>query len=293
MPLVVNTNLSSLISQRYLSSNNNKVNKSFERLSSGSRINRAADDAAGMAISKKLESKVRGFTVAQQNAQDGISILQIAEGAMGSIGDGLQRVRELTVQAANGTNSSDQTESIFKEVEQIMTEIGRIASSTSFNGLTLLDGSLGSVRLQIGADSSVTLNTLDVSSALSTTTASALGLVGASTSAGFSTVASIIGSNISNGSVARAFLNDVDAALTTLNTKRSLLGAYQNQLENTLTGLSLSVENFSASLSRVRDLDIAAESSNLTRNQVLQQSSLSILSQANQSTNSVLSLLQR
>lgn len=290
MPLVVNSNIASLVAQRYLGGNSNQLQKSFERLSSGFRINRAADDSAGLAISESLSSLIRGFEMADKNAQDGISVLQIAEGALTSIGESLQRMRELTVQAANDTNSSAERNAIEQEIQQLVTEITRLSTATSFNGLTLLNGSMATTFIQIGPNSSITQNTIDISSALATTNATTLGILGTTTSAGFSQIASI---DISNSSVARAFITDLDAAITALNRRRSLIGAYDNQLQSVITNIGLNIENFSSSLSRIRDLDIAKETSNLNKWQVLQQSSLSILTQANQSAQQVLSLLQR
>ena len=301
MPLIVNTNIPSLVAQRYLNQNDAAVNRSFTRLSSGYRINEARDDAAGLAIGTKIESAVRGLQKAQQNAQDGVSILQIAEGSLTSMGDALQRIRELTVQAANDTNSSSQRGSLVQEIRQLTMEITRLANSTQFNNLTLLDGSLTSKRLQIGPNSDVVKNTFDISSALATATPKGLGLFptgaasavsaakAAGSTAGYTSSTTI---SFANGSEARAFLVDIDKALDKVNSRRSLIGAYQNKIDSIVNNIQLSIENFNASLSRIRDLDIASETATLTRNQVLKQSSISILSQANQSAQSVLSLLQ-
>ena len=289
MPLVVNTNIPSLTAQRYLNTNDASVNRSFTRLSSGFRINEARDDAAGLSISTKMDSTIRGLKKAQQNAQDGVSILQIAEGALSTMADALQRIRELTVQAANDTNSSSQRGSITQEIQQLTKEITRLANSTQFNNLNLLTGSMTNKRLQVGAQADLVKNTVDISSALATASPKALTLIGSATSAAFTS-----SSNISfiNATVIRAFLGDVDRALDKVNERRSLIGAYQNKIDSITNNIQISTENFSASQSRIRDLDIASETATLTRNQVLKQSSISILSQANQSAQSVLSLLQ-
>lgn len=301
MPLVVNTNIPSLVAQRYLNNNDSMVNRSFTRLSSGFRINEARDDAAGLAIATKMDSAVRGLHKAKQNAQDGVSILQIAEGSLSSMADALQRMRELTVQAANDTNSASQRDSIVQEIRQLTQEITRLANATQFNNLSLLDGTLSTKRLQIGPNSDLVKNTFDISSALATatpiglqlfpsgTTSAISALKAAGSTAGYTSSTTI---SFANGSEARAFLLDLDKALDKVNARRSLIGAYQNKIDSIVNNIDLSTENFNASLSRIRDLDIASETATLTRNQVLKQSSISILSQANQSAQSVLSLLQ-
>ena len=293
MPLIVNTNIPSLTAQRYLNSNDAAVNRSFTRLSSGYRINEARDDAAGLAIGTKVDSSIRGLAKAQQNAQDGVSILQIAEGALTSMGDALQRIRELTVQAANDTNSTSQRDSLVQEIKQLTFEITRLANSTQFNNINLLTGSGSAKRLQIGANANLVKNTVNITSALATATPRGIGLLGstgsAATNTGFISSTSIA---IPDATTARKFLNDVDTALDTVNARRSLIGAFQNKIDSIINNIQISSQNFSASMSRIRDLDIASETATLTRNQVLKQSSISILSQANQSAQSVLSLLQ-
>lgn len=289
MPLVVNTNMASLVSQRNLGINTVNLNRSLERLSSGYRINRAADDAAGLTISEGLRSDIRGSKVAVQNAQDGVSILQIAEGTLSVVSDNLQRIRELTVQAANDTNADAQRNAIEQEIKARLSDNQRIVDASQFNGIALLDGTAVNARLQIGSDSNSALNTLDITSALASSSSSAIGLLGAATSTGFQTIASI---DITAGSVARKFLNDIDVAIATMSSRRSLIGAFQNELESALANLSLSVENFTASESRIRDLDIASETAIMTKNQILQQASVSILSQANSAPQLVLRLLQ-
>jgi flagellin len=286
MGLILNTNVPSLIAQRNLLNNSRAVQSSFEKLSSGLRINRAADDAAGLNISETLKTQIRGNQKAVANAQDGVNILQIAEGALSVIGENLQRIRELTVQAANDTNSSVERRAIVLEVQSRLDDIDRIAESTRSNNLNLLDGSQTTYLLQIGANSDPDQNTLDIGTVLARSSASALGITnGTIVSA---TAGGIYGSNTN----ARAFLDLVDTALESLFTRRSEIGALQNRLQSTIESLSIAVENLQSTNSRIRDLDIASESAILTRNQILQQSALSVLSQANQGPTLALQLLQ-
>jgi flagellin len=287
MPLVVNTNVSSLLAQRNLTNNTSAVNKSIERLSSGYRINRAADDSAGLTISETLRGNVRGLKVALQNAQDGISILQIAEGTLSVVSENLQRIRELTVQAANDTNSTDQRGAIVQEIQTRLRDNERIVQASQFNGIKLLDGSATNARLHIGYGAESTLNTLNISSALASSDSTALTLLGSSSK--FQAISSI---SFQSGNDARNFLLDLDKSIGKVSSRRSLIGAYQNQLDSSIQNISLGLENFTSSESRIRDLDVAAESANLTKNQILQQASVSILSQANQIPNLVLKLLQ-
>lgn len=295
MPLVVNTNIASLVAQRNLSINAATFNKSLERMSSGLRINRAADDAAGLTISENLRSQIRGIQTALQNAQDGISILQITEGTLSVLNDNLQRIRELTVQAANDTNSDPQRDAIESEIKARLNDNQRIVQAAQFNGIKLLTGSATNARLHIGANANTAENTLDISSALASSFCTALGLLGAGTSTGWGTIASInfqaVGAT-TGGDISRRFLNDLDAAITAVSARRSLIGAFQNQLDSTTQNLALGVENFTASESRIRDLDMAAETADMTKSQILQQASVSILAQANQSPSLVLKLLQ-
>ncbi len=290
MPLIINTNIASLTSQRNLATNTIMVGKSIERLSSGYRINRAADDAAGLTISETLRSDIRGMKAGLQNAQDGISILQITEGTLSVVQDNLQRIRELTVQATNDTNADNQRNAIESEIKARLQDNQRIVQAAQFNGLKLLTGSTTSARLQIGSGTDVTENTLDISSALMTSYATALGLLGGTTSTGWTTIASI---DISTGDKGRQFLNDIDVSLTAVSARRSLIGAVQNALDSAINNLQLSSENFVSSESRIRDLDMASETATLTKGQILQQSSVSVLSQANQAPSLVLSLLSR
>lgn len=315
MPLVVNTNVASLAAQRNLSLNTFNLNRSLERLSSGFRINHAADDAAGLQISETLKTGIRGMQKALQNTQDGVSMLQISEGSLSVIGENLQRVRELTVQAANDTNSDVQRDALELEIQARLRDNQRIVTATQFNGIALLSGQqVGSyeIRLQIGPDESLEVDTLNITSILATTYATAIGLLeggGANTSAGWGSIGSInfastlitifiggggvpITTVAGAGTIARAFLGDIDRAISAISSRRALIGAVGNQLESILQNLNLTRENYIASESRVRDLDMAQETANLTKNQILQQASASILAQANQTPSLVLGLLQ-
>ncbi len=259
MGIRINTNIEALNAQRNLGATAVSYGKSVEKLSSGLRINRAADDAAGLAISEKLRSQVRGLNQATRNAQDGISMVQTAEGALTEVHNMLQRIRELAVQYANGTNSTDTRASISAEVTQLQSAISSIASNTKFNGVTLLTGS-SSVSFQVGADQgqtlSVTFGAVNTSAAYVTDIAS------------------------------------VDTAVTAISTLRGTFGAAQNRLEYTVASLSVAAENLAASESRIRDLDVASEMVTFTKSQILQQAGVAILAQANQAPQSVLSLLR-
>ena len=283
MGLIINTNVSSLIAQRKLNSNTQEVRSSFEKLSSGMRINRASDDAAGLSISENLRTQIKGTQKAVSNAQDGVNVLQIAEGALNVISENLQRIRELTVQAANDTNSSTERKAIGMEIQARLDDIDRIANTTQSNNIRLLDGSATKFQLQIGANNSMNENTLSLAAVFTKSTSSALGV---------STTVTIASSGaLENNSTARAFLDEIDSALGQVLTKRSQIGALQNRLDSTIESLSIAVENFQATNSRIRDLDIAAETAKLTQNQILQQSALGILAQANQAPNLAMKLL--
>ena len=275
MGLVINTNVASLAAQRQLHNNTNMVNGSFEKLASGMRINRAADDAAGLNISENLITQIRGNNKALSNAQDGVNILQIAEGALNVITENLQRVRELAIQAANDTNSSKERKAIAMEVQSRFDDINRIANSTTSNHLRLLDGTVGSqFRLQIGTGDNVTTDTVNIASAFAEATVSALNITTTVTVAAS-------GAFVSN-TTARSFLNEIDSALGKVQTQRSSIGAIQNRLQSTIENINVAVQNFSATNSRIRDLDVASETAKMTQAQILQQTALSVLSQANQ-----------
>jgi flagellin len=283
MPITINTNVAAINAQRNVDANSNALNKSLERLASGFRINRAGDDAAGLQISESLRAQVRGSKQALSNAQDGINVLNIVDGAQSVIQDNLQRVRELTVQAANDTLATAQRTAIATEITQRISDVDRIANSTTFNGVTLIASGTAPANyyIQLGANNSNTNDRIDVASGFGSNTSIGLGI--ASFSAG----------NVADNSSAQTFLGTLDTALGNLNTKRAVLGATTNRLESAVNNLSVSIENLSSAESRIRNVDVAQESANMTRNQILQQASTSILAQANQSPSLALSLIGR
>jgi flagellin len=263
MSLRVNTNVEAFNAHRNLEATQTSLSKSMQKLSSGLRINSAADDAAGLAISEKMRSQINGTAQAQRNAMDGISLVQTAEGAYNEMHSILQRVRELAVQAQNGTLSSSDTTAIDQEVGQLTAELTRISGNTQFNGLAVLNGSF---TLQVGADS------------------------GGGNQIGF-TLASIDFSSLGSAASAGA-ISAIDTAITSVSSARSTLGAVQNRLEHAVSNLGVYQENISAAESRIRDVDIAAETVNFTKLQILSQSGTAMLAQANSAPNNVLSLLK-
>ena len=271
--LVVNTNVSSLNAQRNLNVSGKLMNKSLERLSSGLRINRAADDAAGLAISEGLRSQVRGLNQAVRNANDGISLLSVAESSMVEMTNMLQRMRELSVQAANDVNSTANRTALQAEVDELSAEIDRVVDTIEFNGQALLDGPFAAKFLHVGANASQTIQ-IDISAL----DAATLGVDAASL-------------DLSTNALAGAAITSVDAALDTLNTERADLGAKINRLESTVSNLMTVSENLAASDSRIRDADFASETATLTKAQILQQAGTAILAQANVTPQAALSLL--
>jgi flagellin len=287
MGIVVNTNIQSLNAQRLLGRNTLELSRSFEKLASGYRINRAADDAAGLQISETLRSTIRGSQQALNNVQDGTNVLNIVDGAFDAVTTSLQRVRELAVQGSNDTLSSTQRSAINQEIGQLITDITRISKSTEFNGKKLLDGSQTTFKLQVGAGASSDTNVIDIANVGGITTFGSIGGEGLGLGSA--------GGSISVISTASALntISKIDAALGTVNNRRAAIGAITNRLTTTASNISVAIENFSASESRIRNVDVAKESANLTRNQVLQQASSTVLAQANQTTQLALSLLQR
>lgn len=279
MALVVNTNISSMNAQRNLSVSQSALQKSLQRLSSGLRINSAADDAAGLAISVGMDSQVRSMNQATRNANDGVSLVQTAEGALNETSNILERMRELATEAATGTVSSDQRGYVDTEFQQLKSEIDRIASSTQFNGISLLSGTAGAattVSFQIGAGSTA-----------NDTIAVTINAAGAS-SIGVGTL-SVTGST---GAAASAALSAIDTAIQSVSNLRGTLGAVQNRLQSTINNLQVSVQNLSSAESQIRDVDVAAETANMTRSQILVQAGTAILAQANQAPQAALSLLR-
>lgn len=274
---VINTNLMSLTTQNNLNKSQSTLSTAIERLSSGLRINSAKDDAAGQAISNRFTSNIKGLTQAARNANDGISMAQTAEGALNEINTNLQRVRELTVQAKNGTNSDSDLTSLQDEVTARVAEINRIASQTSFNGTNLLTGTAGDagkVSIQVGADDGQTI-TLDLSGAKADATTLGVNALDLTSMADDDTS-----------------LETIDAAISKVDKARSGLGAVQNRFDSTINNLNNTVTNLSAAQSRIQDADYATEVSNMSRAQILQQAGTSVLSQANQVPQNVLSLLR-
>ncbi len=286
MGIVVNTNVSSFIVQRSLSSATSSMSKSLERLSTGYRINRAADDAAGLTISESLKSQGRGAEVAASNAQAGVNLLQTAEGDLGIIQENLQRIRDLAIQAANGTNGTTERDAIKDEVEQRVKEISRIATSSAFNSIKLLDGTQTSLSLQIGPNfnsTAVTLNSLTIGSPLGQADATALGIN--------TTTSTFLTTSFASSIKCSSYISLIDSAISTISNRRSTIGSLQNRLESTIQSLAIKKENVMAAESRIRDVDVAKEAAFLTKNQILQQASASLLAQANQAPSVALSLI--
>jgi flagellin len=272
---VINTNITSLIGQQNLNKSQNALQTSMERLSSGLRINSAKDDAAGQAIANRMTSQIKGMAQAQRNANDGVSMVQTMEGGLNQINDNLQRIRELAVQGASDTNTADDRISIKAEIDARIDEIDRIAGSTSFNGTNLLNAAANK-SIQVGggttANDKITVSTVDATSATLTTTKAAI-LVDSSANANTSITA-------------------IDAALKTVDTARSTAGATMNRFDSVIENLQTSSTNLTAARSRIEDTDYAVEVANMTRAQILQQAGTSVLAQANQVPQGVLSLLQ-
>ena len=276
MGLRINTNLAALSAQRNLFNVTGRLNNSFRRLATGSRISVASDDAAGVAISARLTTRIRSTDQAARNAQDAISLVQVAEGAMGELTDIMARMRELAIQASNGTVNSADAATLDNEFQALISEVDRIAGSTRFNTLNLLNGSISApVTFQIGADTVSGTDTLGVTFA--TTTSASL---------------SISAASITTASAASTAIGLIDTALDTVSNFRGDLGAVQNRLDHTIRSLQSTSENLSAANSRIKDVDIASETANLTRDTILQQAAIGILAQANVQPQAALSLLQ-
>ncbi|KAF1688320.1 flagellin [Pseudoxanthomonas taiwanensis] len=277
MTQVINTNVMSLNAQRNLSTTSASMATTVQRLSSGLRINSARDDAAGLAISQRMTAQIRGMEQAIRNANDGISLAQTAEGALGEIANNLQRIRELAVQAANGTYEAEDKEALQKEVQQLKDEILRVVDSTKFNGRQLLNADT-TISIQVGASATdqdkIDISLNDIKTALS-------GITGS----GFTVEAMDAGA-------AATQLDDLDAALQEVNEARADLGAIQNRFASAIANLQVSSENLQASRSRIQDADYAKETAELTRTQILQQAGTAMLAQAKAIPQSVLSLLQ-
>ena len=272
--MVVQHNLSAMNTNRQMGTVTSALSKSTEKLSSGYRINRAADDAAGLSISEKMRSQIRGLNKASSNAEDGISLIQVAEGALNESHSILQRMNELATQAANNTNTSSDRSAIQQELTQLTSELDRIYSTTQFNTMNLLDGDFTGKSLQVGA-----LSGQVISVSIKSMKASALGI-------GYNAI------KVSSNAVAGQSMSLIQKAINRVSEERSKLGAIQNRLEHTINNLDTTSENTSAAESRIRDTDMATEMVEYSKNNILAQAGQSMLSQANQQTQGVLSLLQ-
>ncbi|MEJ5113084.1 flagellin N-terminal helical domain-containing protein [Erwinia billingiae] len=320
---VINTNSLSLMTQNNLNKSQSSLGTAIERLSSGLRINSAKDDAAGQAIANRFTSNINGLTVAARNANDGISLAQTAEGALSEINNNLQRVRDLTVQAQNSSNSASDLDSIQSEVNQRMQEIDRVTTQTDFNGKKILNNATATTsdyKFQVGSKDGETIS-IGINSAAgwnlasSSSAAGAAGTTASATTGGYAnTVAAAglkdvdgttgnrkvaaVGFDVMSGKVTGGTdggdkpLEDIDAAIKAVDTQRSSLGASQNRFESTITNLNNTTNNLSAARSRIQDSDYATEVSNMSRAQILQQAGTSVLAQANQVPQSMLSLLR-
>ena len=274
MALTVNTNLASIQAQRSLSRVTEQLGQSFRRLSTGLRIATAADDAAGLAISERLRAQVRSMDQARRNANDGISMVQTAEGALNESGDLLIRLRELAVQASNGTVSGADRDTLQQEFGDLVDEIDRIAQSTEFNDIKLLDGSQGSVTFHVGIGTTAGVDTLDV--ALDSARAADLG---------------IDALDVGSSGDPTAAIDAIDGAIDSVSGLRGRLGAMQNRLGSTINNLAVQTENLSAAESRIRDVDVAYETAQLTKLQIMQQAAISVLGQTNALPQAALRLL--
>jgi len=294
---VINTNLLSLTTQNNLNKSQSALGTAIERLSSGLRINSAKDDAAGQAIANRMTAQVKGLTQAARNANDGISVAQTTEGALNEINTNLQRIRELTVQANNGTNSGDDLVSINNEVVDRVKEINRVAAQTSFNGVKVLSTGQ-TLNIQVGANDEETIG-ISLKKIDSTTLFSTAGLTGitesstgASANGILATYTAATGTAATVATVNTKLLTEIDKAISDVDSLRSSLGASQNRFESTVNNLNSTVNNLTAAKSRIEDADYATEVSNMSRAQILQQAGTSVLSQANQVPQTVLSLLR-
>jgi len=279
MPAVINTNLLSITAQRNTSATQNSLATAMQRLSSGLRVNSAKDDAAGMAIAERMTAQVRGMNVAQRNANDGISLAQTAEGALSKVGDALQRMRELSVQARNATNTGDDKDSLGKEFAQLATEITRVIAGTTFNGKAILAADFGTQTFQIGANTTAN-DVVDVITKDMTAEADITAVTGATLD------------NTSDAAALATIIDNIDTAIKNVSVERSSLGASQNRFDAVISNLQISVENQSAARSRILDADFAVETANLSRSQILQQAGNAMIAQANQLPQQVLTLLR-
>jgi flagellin len=285
MASTINTNIPSMGAQRNLANTQNSLAVSMARLSSGLRVNSAKDDAAGLSIAERMTSQVRGMNVAMRNSNDGISMAQTAEGALGKTGDILQRMRELAVQSANSTNSTSDKTSLDTEFGELAKEVQRVFASTSFNGRKVLAGDAGAQVFQVGA-STTAENQITITTTAMTTNTNVTDVAGTDTAGAGRAV--ITG----NSAAVLAVIDKIDTAIDKVSTERSVLGASQSRFESAISYLQISSENQSAARSRIMDADFAQETANLSRSQILSQAGSAMLAQANQLPQSVLSLIR-
>ena len=281
MAQVINTNIGSLNAQRNMQASQSSLAQSMTRLSSGLRINSAKDDAAGLAIAERMNAQVRGMNVAVRNANDGISLSQTAEGALSKVGDSLQRMRELAVQARNSTNSDDDKTSLNKEFAELQKEIGRVLGGTAFNGKAILGDEATTLTFQVGANTTEH-DEIELVTTNMTTESTITAVTG--TSAAIDASASVAD--------IKTVIDNIDTAINTVNEKRANFGAAQSRCDAVISNLQQSVENQSAARSRIMDADFAAETANMSRAQILQQAGNAMITQANQAPQQVLSLLR-
>jgi len=281
MSMTISTNIASMNAQRNLNVSQSTQMTAMQRLSSGLRVNSAKDDAAGLAIAERMNAQVRGMNVAIRNANDGISLAQTAEGALSKVGDALQRMRELSVQARNATNSTSDKDSLNKEFSQLQSEINRVLGGTTFNGKHILGSDASTLDFQIGANTS-TDDTISVASSDMSADSSITAVSGSSTVIDSTADASTIG----------GVIDDIDDAIDTVNNARANWGATQSRFDAVIASLQQGVENQAAARSRIMDADFAQETSNLSRSQILQQAGTAMVAQANQLPQQVLQLLR-
>jgi flagellin len=278
MGLRINTNVASINAQRNLSGSKLALDKSLERLSSGYRINRAGDDAAGLAISENLKAQVRGLKMASRNAQDGVSLVQVAEGSLNEISSILIRLRELGVQAASDTIGPVERQFLNVEYDQLVSEVDRIADGTEFNGTQLLSGTGSVLDFQVGTRNDPNIDRLSFDASKADANAAALG---------------VNLTSVADKASAQNSLSAVDAAIVSVSAMRADFGAIQNRLQSTISNIAVGVENMAAANSRIRDVDVAEETAELTKNNILMNAGTSVLAQANQSANSAMTLLNK
>jgi flagellin len=274
MSVVINSNVASLVAQRSLNNNTSNLQKVLQRLSTGSRINGAKDDAAGLSISEKMTVQLNGYSKAINNTKDGMNALDIADSGLQSMIESLQRIRELTVQAANGTYSSTEKTYMLDEIKARLTDMNRVIDTAKYNDTALLDGTLPNLRIQTGPDSTLTTNTIDIGAAFTGQSLTVTGL-------GLDSALTATGTTWSDTNV-RTYMDSIDSAVDKLLRARSKVGSMQNRMDAVLSNLNSMQQNLTSSQSAIRDTDIAKDTAEMTRLQILQQSTTQVLQQVNQ-----------